>query len=215
MNILSKLDKVSSINLSILDKLIQKNDRKGYFLKDRLKKIRTTLGYNQQDFASMLDIEVNTYRGYEYKTKNFPNSFLLRLMEVFNVSLDYLFSGQGSMFVENNKNSLSLNCMEVSTKDFGKRYTKILAENNITDVEFSKITGISCGRLMKLGIGKLEPTIDDLNKIKSNIDVDIDWLLYGDTSTKSNAKSTQINDLSASELRVLKDIVKRNKELFE
>lgn len=67
-------------------------------MKDRLKQIRLTLGYNQQQIASLLGVELNTYKGYEYKTKNFPNDFLVLLINILNVNVNWLLTGKGSMF---------------------------------------------------------------------------------------------------------------------
>ncbi|MDO5437268.1 MAG: helix-turn-helix transcriptional regulator [bacterium] len=67
-------------------------------MKDRLKQIRLTLGYNQQQFAEKLGVELNTYKGYEYKTKNFPSELLIALANILDVNLNWLLTGKGSMF---------------------------------------------------------------------------------------------------------------------
>ncbi len=47
----------------------------------------------------MLGIELNTYRGYEYKTKNFPDDFLKALLTKLQVNINWLLSGNGDMFL--------------------------------------------------------------------------------------------------------------------
>lgn len=66
----------------------------------------------------------------------------------------------------------------VGITGFGKRFNKIQAENDLNDIEMSKLLKISESRVEKLGLGMAVPTLDDLNSIKSNFDVSIDWLLY-------------------------------------
>lgn len=188
-------------------------------MKDRLRHIRLTLGYSQMEFAEILGIEVNTYRGYEYKTKNLPNMLLVKLVDIFNVNLDYLFTGNYPVFRNSFSNTLKIRqnpeiVENIST--FGKRYNKILLENDITDYEFSRLVGIPESRLEKLGLGIISPTIDDINRIKARVDVNVDWLLYGD-SVKQNHKivNTSNTTLNEDEIFILKKIVKEHKHLFE
>ncbi|MCM1265327.1 MAG: helix-turn-helix transcriptional regulator [Candidatus Gastranaerophilales bacterium] len=188
-------------------------------LKDRLRHIRLTLGYSQMEFADLLNIEVNTYRGYEYKTKNLPNMLLVKLVDVFNVNLDYLFTGNYPVFRNSFSNTLKIKQnpdISDNISSFGKRYTKILLENNITDYEFSRIVGIPEHRLEKLGLGVIPPTLDDINRIKARVDVNIDWLLYGDYNKQKQKTSNLSNStLNEEEVFILKKIIKQNKHLFE
>ncbi len=68
-------------------------------VKERLKEIRLKLGYSQQKMAEILNVELNTYRGYEYKTKNFPDNFLKTLLTKLQVNINWLLSGSGEMFL--------------------------------------------------------------------------------------------------------------------
>lgn len=189
-------------------------------MKDRLKHIRLTLGYSQLQFAEMLGIEVSTYRGYEYKTKNLPNGLLIRLIDVFNVNMGYLLTGSYPVFGNNYNNTLKLkqnDKIKSCLKSFPKRYNKILAVNNLTDYEFSKLTGISERRLEKLGLGIVEPTLEDINHIKAHVDVNSDWLLYGHDDNYKDKRNyiPETNGLSNEELSLLRKIIQKNKHLFE
>lgn len=68
-------------------------------MKDRLKQIRLKLGYNLIQMAETLQIEPNTYKGYEYKTKNLPCDFLIQLIKKLNVNINWLLIGEGEMFI--------------------------------------------------------------------------------------------------------------------
>ena len=69
-------------------------------MKERLKKIRTTLGFNQQEMAEKLGFELTTYRSFEYKSKNFPIEFLTSLIYTFSININWLLTGYGNMFME-------------------------------------------------------------------------------------------------------------------
>lgn len=187
-------------------------------MKENLKKIRLTLGYNLNEFAKKLNISINTYMGYEYKAKVYPLDFLNKLVDVFNVNLHYLYTGQGEMFISEINNTLEIiNTLELhdnskfinNVNSFYKRFNKIQKENELNDRSFSKITGISESRIEKLGIGKATPTIEELNAIKQHFDVSIDWLLYGDLPQKNAQSEVAAPTLSIEEINVLKKMAEK------
>lgn len=54
--------------------------------------------------------------------------------------------------------------------------------------------------LEKFIMDSIKPSIEELNAIKSNFDVWIDWLLYGKTAEKG----TQVQDVGLSTYEILK-----------
>lgn len=181
-------------------------------MKVRLKQIRLTLGYNQQEMAERLDIPTRTYMSYEYVSKGYPNSFIERLIYLFHVNINWLFTGEGEMFVSQTENTLEERdnkALLKNTETFHKRFNKLQAENKLNDYEMSKLLDISESRIEKLGIGKAEPTFEELCKIKAHFDVSIDWLLFGDAPYKS-AQSEELT-LSADEIAQLKLLAKKFK----
>ena len=64
-----------------------------------LKNIRLTLGYNQQEIADKLNLNINTYRSYEYQKRDLSNELILKLVDIFNINVHYLYTGQGDMFI--------------------------------------------------------------------------------------------------------------------
>lgn len=102
--------------------------------------------------ADELDIPLRTYMGYEYKAKIYPTDFLLKLSDILNVNLHYLYTGEGSMFITPGINQFEEcddNSILENFKSFHERYTKMLADLNTTDYKVSKRTGISESRLEK------------------------------------------------------------------
>lgn len=179
-------------------------------MKDRLKKIRLTLGYNQQTIADKLSIDVRKLRSYEYETKNYPTEFLQSLVDVFNVNINWLLSGQGEMFLPTCFNTYQKkdNSNIVKNIDtFYKRFNQLQKENDLNDYQLSKETGIAEERIEKLGIGKVQPTLEDLKALKSHFDVSIDWLLFGDTPCQQPQNDN--TTLSPDEISILKKMAQQ------
>lgn len=108
----------------------------------------------------------------------------------------------------NNSLKLSYNTsFTENLKKFYKRFNQLQKENDLNDYQFSKETGISEARIEKLGIGKVLPTLEELNALKTHFDVSIDWLLYGETPCR-NAQSEN-NTLSAKEITILKQMAQK------
>lgn len=57
----------------------------------RLKKLRTDNGYTQQSMADKIEISLNAYQKYEHGDRMPPYETVVKLADIFNVSLDYLF----------------------------------------------------------------------------------------------------------------------------
>lgn len=66
---------------------------------ERIKQIREKLGYSQREFAKLLGIESGSYVGYEYGRRRPPFILLDAISKQFNVNLNWLISGEGPMFL--------------------------------------------------------------------------------------------------------------------
>ena len=69
-------------------------------IKDRLKKIREHLGLSQQEMADKLEILVTTISKYERGVISPASNFLIKMVVLFNVDLNWLIAGQGHMFLD-------------------------------------------------------------------------------------------------------------------
>ena len=59
-------------------------------LAERLKQCRKEKGFTQRDVAIYCDITEKTYQNYDLKTREPKLEVLLKIADVFHVSLDYL-----------------------------------------------------------------------------------------------------------------------------
>lgn len=84
-------------------------------------------------------------------------------------------------------------------KTFGERLNYLMAENNLTVDKLAKDLEVSQSLIEKLGLGKTEPDLKILRKLKDYFKVSIDMLLDG-----------YVNDstLNAEELKILEVLQK-------
>lgn len=69
----------------------------------RLTFLRKTLGFpSQKAFAEILKMPWRTIQSYEQAVSYMPSTFFLKLREHFNVSADWLLTGEGEMFIQSN-----------------------------------------------------------------------------------------------------------------
>lgn len=90
--------------------------RNNILIFDRIKQVRKALGFDSQNsFAEELEMKSRTYQTYEQGSVNsIPHTFLCLLNEQYNVSLIWLMTGKGEMFISSKENT-----NESLNKDFG------------------------------------------------------------------------------------------------
>lgn len=69
-------------------------------MKDRIKSLRMELGLNQTEFGSRLGIKQTTVAGYENGARLPGDAMIVSICREFNVSENWLRTGQGEMFVQ-------------------------------------------------------------------------------------------------------------------
>lgn len=68
-------------------------------LNDRLKEFRKKLGITQEELAKRMGLKRNTIATYEMGKYEMPESSILLLCRIYNVSRDWLQYGKGEMFI--------------------------------------------------------------------------------------------------------------------
>ena len=140
-------------------------------MKEQLKNIRAALGLSQQEMACRLNIPVRAYRNYEYVAKGFPPEMIQKLIEIFSVNANYLFTGCGEIFnSEYSKNR--------QIKDISSKLSMLQEKNNYSDKKTAELLGIYEFDYIQLKLGKRDFNLQILNNLKKTFDISIDWLLY-------------------------------------
>lgn len=171
----------------------------------RLKNIRTALNLSGEEFGKKIGVSRQYVSNLEADRNVLNNEKLVLLSDDLNVNLNYLFTGKGEMFINECENSHALienpDCISRFNK-WGDRLCNLLTENEITPKTFAKLTGINFGRMQAFILDSAEPTMAELNSIKSNVDISLDELLYGEKVV------TQNNAFSPDEIAKLKKLLK-------
>ncbi len=98
----------------------------------RIKRIRTELGFQQGDFARQMGIHQQQLSKYE-RGENKPSAeFFTKLVEKFNININWLLTGNGEMFGCNCAENKNIDAVEI--KYFEKSdLTATIKNPNITD----------------------------------------------------------------------------------
>ena len=110
----------------------------------RIKEVREKLGFSRQDeFAETIGISFRTYQTYEQgQVKVIPHTFIEKLNKQYNVSFEWLLTGNGLMFEDkagnkdNFKQELISDIQRLSLKRQEYYYYKIKAD--LIEEEYQK-----------------------------------------------------------------------------
>lgn len=107
-------------------------------MNSRLKVIRKELHLTQQSFADALNISKSTVEGYEYGRLNITDRVISDICRVYNVSEEWLRTGEGEMFRPKDRNSeiadIVAEMFKGDESDFRFQLTKLLYEMDAEDI---------------------------------------------------------------------------------
>ncbi len=86
-----------------------------------------------------------------------------------------------------------------------------MSENEETPYNFARRTGIKESRIEKFILNSEEPSLDEVNAIKCNVDISIDKLLYGETVEKNTQAGNNIS-LSTDEILKIKQLLNKHND---
>ena len=88
---------------------------------NRIKELREALNLNQAELASQLEIQKSLISEYENEKKEPSKAVITALMKKFNVNANWLLTGEGSVFVDDNR----LTCKSEEQNDLVVEETRI------------------------------------------------------------------------------------------
>ena len=71
---------------------------------ERLEEIRLNQGFSKKDFSQKLEITEQAYNNYSKGKRDLQVEHIAKLKQMFNISIDWLFTGIGSMYQVDSKN---------------------------------------------------------------------------------------------------------------
>jgi transcriptional regulator with XRE-family HTH domain len=93
---------------------------------DILRKTRENAGYSQKQVADLLNIPDTTYRNYENTSREPDFNTLLKIAEIFNVSVDYLLGKTNIRNYANSNDSIDVGNLSPTGKEKAKDYVAML-----------------------------------------------------------------------------------------
>ncbi len=138
----------------------------------RLKKIRNDYDLLQVDVAHKINVNVNTYKGWENENDNIPLKKLNLFCNLFKVSLNYATK----LIVRENRN-IKIDLIDISPKIVGQNLEIIRKNMNLNQKQFAKLLDISPSSYRNYKNGKYFPQTLILKTFAQNYNVSLDWLL--------------------------------------
>ncbi len=149
---------------------------------NRLIEIRKAYKQSGYSFAKKLGIPQPTYLRYEIGEQKPSARLIEALVMVCGVNIHWLFTGEGQMFADFEKNSGKRHydtSVESRLEGFGARLCELQSLHNFLDREMSVLLKITEAEYLELVANKQKPSLEVLNRLKENFKVDVDELLYG------------------------------------
>lgn len=140
----------------------------------QLKLLRETMQKSQQEVCSALNIDQSTLANYE-NGKRIPKiEILIKIAEYYQCSVDFLLGIEKTGGTD--LSNFQLDNSEFAL-DFKMRIRDIMAEQKMSEDEFSKKTGFHSEEKDAYLYGNRMPSIEDLIKIAGALNVSADYLL--------------------------------------
>lgn len=109
-------------------------------LNERIKKLRRNLDLTQQEFAEKIGIKRNSLANYETGRNTPIDAILISICREFNVSEEWLRTGEGDMFLPADRNAdiarLTKQLLNEESDSFKNRLISILSNLTVEEWEF-------------------------------------------------------------------------------
>lgn len=141
-------------------------------LLEALQKLKHEYKINQMSIAEVLGLSRQTM------SKRFQLGTQVTVKELQDIEQYYNVSiYKSNAYTQERQNDTQV---EQKSSQFGKRLSELQAKHNFLDREMAKLLDITERTYISIVVGKKQPDIGVLNRIKQNFKVSIDYLLYGD-----------------------------------
>mgnify|MGYP004517612555 CR=1 FL=1 len=144
---------------------------------NQLKIFRKNNNISADEMAKAINAKPSTIYNYENGYSK-PNVDVLNiLIEKYNLNINWLLTGKGSMFLEN-KNTFELKQKNIDYQNFNNRLCTLIEKSELDLKTFAGVVDIKFERLADLCVGK-KPTIDEIISIVECFNITTDYLLLG------------------------------------
>lgn len=106
----------------------------------RFKLIRKELKMTQKEFAEKIGKKLRTIQDYEYEKATITDGVLLNLQEKFNVNIEWMRTGQGTMFLEDSDKKMDSDIVNIAPAyDLPERFLQLAGKLKKSDI--AKVEG--------------------------------------------------------------------------
>ena len=107
---------------------------------DRFKMIRNTLGLTQKEFGKALNKTYIMIQNYEKGRRNITDGILLNLQDIFNVNIEWMRTGTGTMFLEDSDKKMDSDIVNIAPAyDLPERFLQLAGKLKNSDI--AKVEG--------------------------------------------------------------------------
>ena len=165
-------------------------------IKKRIKAIRKELNLSQTQMAKMLEIPLRTYQRLEQEDVDLKLSILNKYIRI-GVNIDWLLTGEGSMFSKKEADSNSkkddavderkrdekqVSSLAENSEKMGKRLKEIRLHYELSQTELANRLNTTQAVISNYEAGRRIPDANFLRKLIDVFQIDINWLLTGEGS---------------------------------
>lgn len=136
---------------------------------EQLKTLRKINGLTQQEIANKIDVSRVAYTNWENGKREPELEMIIRLADIFNVSLDFLL-GRYKFIDENFENTYEMIILSKNLKDLRNK-------NNVSQKDIASLLGISQVAYGRFELGNRIVKKEYLEILADYFDVSIDYLL--------------------------------------
>lgn len=140
------------------------------FYGTKLRHTRERIGIKQKEIAEKLNINANLYSEYESEYQIIPIKHLITVVNILDVSIDYIFDNTEQKQYKNIKKEIDRKIINQRLKEFRKN-------NGLTQLELSKILKIGKSTVAEFERGRNLISTGYLYKISKDYKISADYIL--------------------------------------
>ncbi len=139
------------------------------FDNNNIKSIREQANLTQDEMAKKLGVKRSTYSMWESNNECIPIKRLIKLVNLFNLSIDYVFNFTSQKQYPN--------CKEINIKESGKRLKEFRKNLNLTQIELGEILKIAPTMVLEYEKGRYIISTGTLYLLCKKYHISADYLL--------------------------------------
>lgn len=134
----------------------------------RLKLLRQYFGLTQKEFAEKIGVSLPTVKRWESSNQKLDDRTIKLISELFNISENWLKTGEGEMIVKNDSDKVSriYKAIERIRKNKVQKYLQRVIENSIKEKNIDELLEIFADILEEIA-----EEIEDNKTSKTNLDI--------------------------------------------